>query len=466
MLDASVKPATRVQYRAAGARFYAYVQQVRANDKQFPTLKSIMNSFNLFQLDVLLRSYLAFKFNNTFVQGGTLNSDSYGILHCLAVDYGILISGSLLPSIRKVCKGADNILKEYFGGKPKGKFPILNPILEAMLKHATEWERWAILLAQRFCLRSQHYCNNQGRAGKDPDSIPNGPHYLRRKDLKFIPNINNPRAISIVTACDKNNPDLHHMERTVYCTCGSRWTCIVHEAQKLFSKYNMPPNAALAQCRQGDMHYNAMLHITKQLISKIGLDPADYGTHSYRSGGTSELIIEGRPAIYVQNFCWWKNIGSVLIYVKPNSPDLLKFVTTFSEYRESRLRDMGLVDKLGKYWDSIFTEVKTQSNKRNRAVQQQRIVGQVAQCQAPVRGAINNLVRGTVARTAASFTNMHRRPVVHQYTDYSTWVNGRNPAAPAGTGHTWPLGRIPPARVAANPPVLTSVGWLSNPYRH
>ena len=112
------------------------------------------------------------------------------------------------------------------------------------------------MTAQRFCLRSQHYCHNRNKNIKNPKP------FIQRAN--FIPNMRNPRAVSIATSHDKNNPNLEHMERVVYCTCGkSRWTCYVHFAKRFLQAHPLPPYAALVQCKSGDMYYSAMLNIVK-----------------------------------------------------------------------------------------------------------------------------------------------------------------------------------------------------------
>ena len=395
-----------------------------------------MNEFNLFQLDIVVREYLTAKYNATFNQGDTLRNEVSGILYCLAVDYGIALSSTLLPSIRRICKGADNINEEIFGKKTKGKFPILNPILEAMLKVATPDERWAALLAQRFCLRSQHYCNNDrhptpaDESDVDKDAPP--PKHLQLKDLRFFPNIDNPTALTILTRYDKNNPNRSHMERTVYCSCHTPWTCIVHEAQKRFKHHHWSLDSALAQCRKGDMYYSAMRSIVNTLITKIGLDPRNYGTHSFRSGGTSELYIEGRSAIFIKNFCWWKNIGSIFIYIKPNNPDLYKFVSSYTTYRESRLRESGLSDKIDQHWEAMWNEVNKQQKKVRRQRRNASRQSQAAQIHGPVRAPLNRSTFqnrlpmnnsgphiGPAAQLASRGRVMHRyNHPPQQYTDY------------------------------------------------
>ena len=446
----SVKPKTQSNYRRAGASFYAYLEQIYRLDPTFPKLHTIINEFNLFQLDVIIREYLTLQFNTKENQGDTLRGKVCGILYCLAVDYGIALSSSLLPSLRRICKGADNMLEQWYGKKVTGKFPILNPILEAMLKVATPDEQWAILFPQRFCLRSQHYCNNVNK-----EELPEIPEeeeipieHIQIKDLRFTPNINNPNALTIITRFDKNHQNLTHMERTVYCSCGTPWTCVVHMAQKRFINNKWPLDAAAVQCRTGDMYYSAMRTIIRYLIKKIGLNPENYGTHALRSGGISELFIEGRGAIFIKNFVWYKNLNSIFIYIKPNNPDLLKFVPTFTAYRESRLRESGLSDKVDKHWEDIWKEEKEQSNKVKRSRKNSVKLTQASFLQGPVRGSLNRTSRQHRLPNRINVNKMSIKPTRHVYTDYRVRV------------------KKPVIKPNNNPLIKTSVGMRRNPFRH
>ena len=136
-------------------------------DPTFPKIHMIMKKFELFQLDVIIREYLTAKFNATHNVGKTLNAEACGILYCLACDFGIALSSTLLPSIRKICHGVDNLLDKWYGKRVVGKCAILHPMLEAMLDHATPDEQWVLLGGHRLCSRSQGMTNN----GKEP--LPN-----------------------------------------------------------------------------------------------------------------------------------------------------------------------------------------------------------------------------------------------------------------------------------------------------
>ena len=423
LMAASVQEKTSKIYRNYGVAFYEYIESVRKIQDDLPRIGDILNNFDIFQLDVLIYEYLTTKFNAKAVTGGTLRNTACGILWSLAVDFGISLTCELLPGVRKVCKGADNTLRDIFGDHPRGKYPILNPILEKMLDHATAKEKFALLIAQRFCLRSQHYCNNRN------ENVRRKNNYILIEDFSFIPNMEDPRAISIATSHDKNNPNLEHMERVIHCCCGTtKWTCVVHFAKQYFEEHKYEPGSALVQCKTGDMHYRAMLKIVKNLIKKIGLNPDNYGTHSCRSGGTTEWFLVGKQAIWIQNFGWWNNIGSVMIYVRPNNPDLATIFGSTLEYSELRASEGQALDKR----ENDLTKLQLEVNKQNKKRIKGNKVGKILKQAAVVSGHAGGNI--TTMNIAVKRTE-RKQSVYTQYGPHTyNAVNGRwvhNPAAKA-----------------------------------
>ena len=215
--------------------------------------------------------------------------------------------------------------------------------------------------------------------------------------------------MSITTSHDKNNPHLEHMERVVYCCCDvTNWTCLVHEAKALFENNPLRPDDALVQCESGDMYYRAMLKIVKDLVEKIGCDPSNYGTHSARSGGTTEQFLIGKEAVWIQNFGWWNNIGSVLIYIRPNNPDLLKFVSSTVEYMELRASEGQKLDAHESKLQELQLAVNAQNRKKRKGNRANRAFAKVTRV-------VNNDWGVVKQATYSSNDNSNK----HVYTDYT-----------------------------------------------
>ena len=355
----SVSESVAKQYLRYGEYFSAWLLQQHNINNNIPLYSDLIKKCDIIILDSLIGDFLTFKFNKTLNTGGTLHNTVCGILYKLALD-NIHLTAEMLPSVRRICKGANNVLNKYVGiNAQKGKRAILNPILEALLKHANPNEKFALLFATRFCLRSQHYCYVKT---SDVSKI----NYITRDNVFFEPsNVSKPTAMVIANTKDKNHQSMHYMERTVYCSCHTPWSCVVCIGKKYFDSYSFLPNTAtfIRDSNNNGMTYTTMLDIVKKLIKLEGLDPSEYGTHSCRAGGTSEFFLLGKGAIWIQNFAHWKNIGSVLVYIRPNNPDLRKYVTSVANYCDLRkLEGQSVVGSLDNLSCAVL-EVQKQSKK-------------------------------------------------------------------------------------------------------
>ena len=116
----------------------------------------------------------------------------------------------------------------------------------------------------------------------------------------------------------------------------------------------------------------------KSLIKQIGLDPANYGTHSLRSGGTTELFLIHKEAVWIQHFGWWNNIGSVNIYIRPNNPDLKKVFGSTIEYIELRDKESRILEEIEHSYSEYKLELKKQVNKQKRQKRHQQRMKHIA----------------------------------------------------------------------------------------
>ena len=331
----SVTASVAKQYLAYADEFINWLNSPSHGNK-YPSFNQLLINCNIVVLDDLLGDFATYKFNNKHVTGGTLKNAICGILYKLSL-HDIYLTAEMLPSIRRICKGVDNILMDHWNiPVNKGKNALLNPILEALMNKGKKAEAFLLLFQTRFCLRSQHTCYNPKL---------NHQIYIRRGNVHFEPsNSLNPVAMTIINTRDKNNRTMNYMDRTLYCTCHTIWSCVVCLGYQYYNKYNYLPSTAgfLRKLDGTALTYNYFQDLIKLLAQKLGLNPADYGTHSCRAGGTSELFLAGKTAVFIQNFVRWKNIGSTHTYIRPSNPDLRKFVTSVSEY--CRLRKLESVN--------------------------------------------------------------------------------------------------------------------------
>lgn len=56
-------------------------------------------------------------------------------------------------------------------------------------------------------------------------------------------------------------------------------------------------------------------HLLRDDLCKAGIDPKDYGTHSFRRGGAQQLAKEGIPITDIINIGGWENISVAVGYL-------------------------------------------------------------------------------------------------------------------------------------------------------
>ena len=211
------------------------------------------------------------------------------------------------------------------------KLAIFNPMLEAMLKVTrNSYVKLALLLAQRLCFRAQHYLKTDSEAD-----------FLTLGKIKFRYNKDGSvKNMSVHNKRDKNNKSTYEMQRTVYCSCHTDWTCLPCMAEKVVQMrlaYGAKPSDPLIINDDGDhMTYAHLEEAIKAIMTQLGVDPKHYGTHSLRAGGATEMHLAGFSLFDIRNFAWWRAMESVLTYIRPANQDMEKFVPDFGEYCKSR----------------------------------------------------------------------------------------------------------------------------------
>ena len=237
-------------------------------------------------------------------------------------------------------KGCNEISRNHFHTPPDSKKrAIFNPMLERMLEYigSDSLVRFGVLFAHRFCARAQQFVHMNATVDiLCYDSL----HFDYDKDGHVD-------SLTYRNVRDKNHQwGEHPMDRTIYCTCHTRWTCFPCYADKVikFNKKHLQVKGSdPIMKRDGKMiSYNDWWHIIQALMAQIGCDPEDYGTHSLRAGGTSERDIMGESPLELQHFGHWKTLDSVFTYIRLNNPDMTKFVSTFDKYVKQRRKECRL----------------------------------------------------------------------------------------------------------------------------
>ena len=325
------------------ALFEQWLQWRRVDGLYAPTWEQLKRKFDKKRFSALVLQYAHWRFNFTKNLGKTIDEDIRSVRYLCSLN-GIFVTSSDFPWRSQYLRGCDEISRHAFGKPPREKkYALLNPMIEAMINvnPCDEISKLGCLLAQRFCLRSQHYCFTSSK---------------HRTDIMTYGNVyftcdNNDKVLSMTwrNSKDKNHPvGTHPMDRTIFCTCETEWTCLPCFAYE-FIEFNKSylvkddDDALFAPIGSDEpmSSYN-WYKMTKKLVKNIGLDPSNYSLHSYRSGGTSEKDIEGCSPLDIQYFGHWETLESVYEYIRLGQPDMIYFWTSMEEYIRYRRNQAGL----------------------------------------------------------------------------------------------------------------------------
>ena len=245
--------------------------------------------------------------------------------------------------------GCNEISRNVFHSPPKKqKRAIFNPMLEKMLEQVgSDWiVRFGVLFAHRFCARAQQYVNTKS----DADILTYGSlhfDYVEEEKSNNNPFKRRVHSVTYRNSRDKNHKwGEHPMDRTVYCTCDTKWTCFPCYAEKIINYnrkyYNVKDDDAILVRDGALIEYRDWQKIVQSLMAEIDCDPDEYGSHSLRAGGASERDLMGDSPLEIQNFGFWKTLDSVFGYIRLNNPDMIKFVRTFDGYVKLRRKECKL----------------------------------------------------------------------------------------------------------------------------
>jgi hypothetical protein len=185
-------------------------------------------------------------------------------------------------------------------------------------------------------LRSQHFLHTTSTSYTD---------VIKLGSLKFwFDDGGSLYAMTLDTGRDKNHPNKIQWERAAYCTCKQGITCLPHHAWRITKekrdKYGHTDDTPLITIDNTTklMPYQKFLIKLKNAYKAIGLNPDDVANHSLRSGGASEMAVEGWMEFEIQRFGRWESINSVKHYIQGNCADLKQFINIpFDIYRAMRI---------------------------------------------------------------------------------------------------------------------------------
>ena len=88
------------------------------------------------------------------------------------------------------------------------------------------------------------------------------------------------------------------------------------------SRPNRDAAAPLFTSTQGAITYAAMRRCLASCLQRLGLQPTQFGGHSFRIGGAQALAASGRSVMYIMSYGRWRCPQSVLRYV--TTPEFIR----------------------------------------------------------------------------------------------------------------------------------------------
>ena len=346
IVEASVSPKTHAKHVKKFNKYQIWVDKYAANRGiHVPHMDDLVENKYFTELSNLVKIYLEYIWNKTHNLGVTMGAYLDSLIYVWQIN-GVNISTRSFPWLRRFKTGASTIAQDVFGRRVNNtKFAILNPQLEHLLAVTRDPDvRMAMLLQHRFLLRAEHYCTPVNKKIKD---------CLRLKDIKWIPHIGNPHSVQIWIDRDKNHKFKQRMPRIRSCTCKPgkhfQWSCVVHELIRYFRytrkfDYGGADTPVIGGWDEAQtVDYSHMRVVLRAVIKKdLKLDPDDYGTHSFRAGGASEMFCEGRRPHDIQAFGFWKSLDSVMGYIRPCNADIFDYIPNYDQYCFQRREDTGV----------------------------------------------------------------------------------------------------------------------------
>ena len=336
IMAASVNAKTHNRHHHRYQQWLDWLDLFESMGNDVPTLKQLKSNQNMVDWINIVGEYMSDVFDDTHNVGKTVIANLDSLLYCWQLK-GLYLQRSSFPWVRRVVRGCNLIAQNQFDRKvDMPKFAIVNPQLELMLKTVNDKHvRMAMLLQHRFIMRAEHIVYTAD------DKL-----WLKLHNIRFKPNMMHPKLLMISNNKDKNHQINMPMQRTCKCTCALKWACVVCELRAYLltdlNKFN-DPNAPVIGTATQVLKYRRYLDVVHAVCKQLGWVASNYGTHSFRAGGATELHCEGRDPISIQHFGHWKSMSSVLGYVRPFNSDMHQFISVWDEYCTMCRRQVGAV---------------------------------------------------------------------------------------------------------------------------
>ena len=313
----------------------------KPTEKQY---NSLLNDFlefcDLYHKDPLspspriVKEYLCFLCYNLEIPHGAADKRVTALGHFWIIN-GFDWDRKKYPTIRTMMKGYKKLKPSDIRRK--------NPFTLIHMQKAFNWidlnSYYGLLLASILCIG--YFFG--GRVGEyAPKSRDQWKEVIRPKDLTFIGHPHNLLSLIIDFREHKTNKSgIYSGKIECICSCDIG-ICPVHIIDKFIKKrekeYGPAINSPLLlQLNERPVLPTHVNHLIKNLIIKMKLNPADYSSHSLRSGRATDLARTLKPSWFIKKWGRWRSNCWEDFYAKLDFTDMAKIAN-------KSLHELGIFD--------------------------------------------------------------------------------------------------------------------------
>ena len=337
ILSASVNAKTHDRHYKRYQQWLDWLDLYHSMGNFVPSMKQLKSQRKMIEWINIVGNYMSDVFETTHNIGKTVVANLDSLLYVWQLK-GLYLERRSFPWCRRFVRGCNILAQDEFGRRINmPKFAIVNPQLQLMIRTCRDIHvRMGMLLQHRFVMRAEHFTLTDASNEKKV--------WLKMKNIQFLPSLFAPKVLIISNNSDKNHQINMPMQRTCKCTCHLKWDCVVHKL-KLYLLDTLDkfrdPNAPVIGSVSNVLTYSRYMRVVKAICKELKWNAKNYGTHSFRAGGATELHCEGRDPLAIQQFGHWKSMPSVLGYVRPFNTDIKKFILIWDDYCMNRRREVG-----------------------------------------------------------------------------------------------------------------------------
>ena len=267
----------------------------------------------------LVQEYICylFKFTNVRAKGASRRVTALGhFWKC----HGYNWDRQKYPTIKAMFRGFRKLKPSQT--KPRNPFTFFH--LKEAFKHINLSTYTGLLIASTLCIG--YFFG--GRIGEySPHSREDWKSIVLRRDLQFIGDPNNPKALIIDFKLHKTNKfGIYSGKVECICSChiGICPVHIIFHFTKIRDKEYGPSShhPLLLRLNEMPIPQYAVNHLIKNLIIKMGLNPNLYSSHSLRAGRATDLARALKPSWFIKKWGRWRSDCWQDFYAKLDMSDI------------------------------------------------------------------------------------------------------------------------------------------------